>query len=201
MKRMSDRDRNEAANILEKLLNTDGISLLSQKELELAGTFLLDVRKIIPGSDRHCFNMPIGDWSGDGHELCDWYLCTAKKPIQEVIGAHYHIAEMTGVNIEAICSACHEDVIDQKTVNALSELGFFQALPNNLEYEITDGTVMADPDFMAHLWVFLLNKTDPGLQIEIPEFLWTNDDIPTLTFYGFDEQGRHIGGVGYGCYY
>lgn len=48
---------------------------------------------------------------------------------------------------------------------------------------------------MARLWIFLLQKTNPSLKLKI-----VKDDIPRLQFYGFDEKGRHIGGVGYGLF-
>ena len=48
---------------------------------------------------------------------------------------------------------------------------------------------------MARLWIFLLQKADPSLKLEIKD-----DDIPNLQFCGADDKGRHIGKVGYGLF-
>ena len=38
-------------------------------------------------------------------------------------------------------------------------------------------------------------ETDPELKLEIIE-----DNTPTLHFFGYDEQNRHWGSVGYGLF-
>jgi len=48
---------------------------------------------------------------------------------------------------------------------------------------------------MANLWVLLLMKTDPSLEMKIAP-----EERVMLTFYGLDDKGRHIGCVGYGLF-
>ena len=138
---------------------------------------------------KYLFKLPIGDWSADGHEKCHYYVCEANKPVEFIREVHYRIKEVTGIDIHSICSNYEENSIDRDMFKNLQELGFTEAGIMEFDNEIT-----LDADYMAKLWVFLLQTTEPSLKIIIlPE-----DEIPMLPFYGFDEQGRNIDQVGYG---
>ena len=50
------------------------------------------------------FKLPIGDWSSDGHCVCEYYLVSSNRPVEEVREAHYKINEKTGIDIESECS-------------------------------------------------------------------------------------------------
>lgn len=104
--------------------------------------------------------------------------------------AHYKIPEVTGIDIEGICSEYEEDEIDPETVQTLKDMGF--------QFESTPGWeegIVNVPE-MALKWIFLLQKADPSLELEIKD-----EDIPNLQFCGADDKGRHIGKVGYGLFF
>ena len=133
--------------------------------------------------------LTIGDWSDDGHGRTADFIVNSNQPVEEVREAHFKIQETTGVDIESICSEYEEDEIDEESVEILKDMGF----------QFSNSTGMGDgitnPAEMARLWVFLLQKAEPNLKLEIQ-----NDDIPNLHFYGLDEKGRHISSVGYGLF-
>lgn len=133
--------------------------------------------------------LTIGDWSDDGHGRTADFIVNSNLPVEEVREAHFKIQETTGVDIESICSEYEEDEIDEESVEILKDMGF----------QFSNSTGMGDgitsPAEMARLWVFLLQKAEPNLKLEIQ-----NDDIPNLHFYGLDEKGRHISSVGYGLF-
>lgn len=133
--------------------------------------------------------LTIGDWSSDGHGRTASFIVKSNLPVEAVREAHFKIEETTGIDIESICSNYEEDEIDEETVEALKDLGF----------QFSNSTGLGDgitcPEEMARLWIFLLQKADRSLKLEIQ-----NDDIPNLHFYGFDEKGRHISSVGYGLF-
>ena len=135
------------------------------------------------------FYMTIGDWSGDGHGRSEDFLVVSNLPVERVREAHFQIEEATGVNIEGICSAFEEDEIDPETVTKIKELGFCFENSSGMG----DGIISVSE--MAKLWVFLLMKADQELKLEIIE-----DNTPTLHFFGYDEQNRHWGSVGYGLF-
>lgn len=135
------------------------------------------------------FYMTIGDWSGDGHNQSEDFLIESNYPVELVRETHFQMKEATGINIEEICSEFEEDEIDPKTVEKIKELGF--------HFENSSGMgdgIISVPE-MASLWVFLLMKTDKDLKLEIIE-----NNTPTLHFFGYDEQNRHWGSVGYGLF-
>lgn len=146
----------------------------------------------------HIFRLPIGDWSGDGHSQCDFYTVKSSKSIEEVREAHFKIASKTGVNIEEIASEYQESRVREEDVEKLKELGF-ESFVSNIKRDVfengEDGEWGMYSEGMAYLWIFLLMKADEGLELEIVP------NPPMLSFYGFDEQKRHIGFVGYGCFY
>ena len=135
------------------------------------------------------FYLTIGDWSGDGHGRSKDFLIESNVPAETVREVHYKIKDATGVDIESVCSGYEEDEIDGETVAALKAMGF------NFENSTGMGDGIVSVSEMARLWLFLLKKADPMLELRV-----CDDDIPRLQFYGLDENGRHIGDVGYGLF-
>ena len=136
------------------------------------------------------FYMTIGDWSGDGHDQSEDFLIESNYPVERVREAHFQMETATGINIEDICAEYEENEIDPETVKKIKELGF--------RFENSSGMgdgIISVPE-MASLWIFLLMKTNRDLKLEIIE-----DNTPTLHFFGYDEQNRHWGSVGYGLFH
>ena len=136
------------------------------------------------------FYMTIGDWSGDGHNQSEDFLIESNYPVERVREAHFQMENATGINIEEMCSEFEEDEIDLETVRKLKRRGF------HFENRSGMGDGIISVPEMARLWVFLLMKTDKDLKLEI-----IDDNTPTLHFFGYDEQNRHIGDVGYGLFH
>ena len=141
----------------------------------------------------HKIKIQIGDWSSDGHGHCEDFYALSNKKVEEVREAHFLIKGKTGIDIEKICSEYGETSIDRNH----SDFKLIEALSTKMGHN--DGVneeLYFDPEEMAQLWIFLLKKADPGLDITLMA-----DDIPTLNFYGYDDKNRHISQVGYGCFH
>lgn len=136
------------------------------------------------------FYITIGDWSCDGHGRSEDFIVSSNMPVESVREAHYKIKDTTGIDIESICAEYEEDEIDEETVGILKSMGF------QFENSSGMGEGIVNVPEMARIWIFLLQKADPTLELKI-----VDDDIPRLQFYGFDEKRRHIGGVGYGLFH
>ena len=135
---------------------------------------------------RYTFKIPIGDWSGDGHEKCDWFTAIANKPIKAVREA-FHKAKklLPHLNPESFCCEYEDAKIPERVVTALMIKG------------ITIDSEDFSSETMAKIVVWFLNQGDSDLGVELtPE-----TDIPMLPFYGFDKQSRKIGFIGYGLFY
>lgn len=117
------------------------------------------------------FHLSIGDWSGDGHGRSEDFTVASNAPVETVREAHYKIPEVTEVDIESICSEYGEDEIDAETVQVLKDMGF------QFENSSGMGEGIVNVPEMARLWIFLLQKADPSLKLEIKD-----DDIPNLQF-------------------
>lgn len=135
------------------------------------------------------FWMTIGDWSSDGHGRNENFLISASAPVEQVREAHFRIKEVTGIDIENICSKYGEDEVDAETAEILKRMGFL------FENRSGMGDGILSTEEMAKLWLFLLQKADDELELALIE-----NDTPYLHFSGVDQQGRHIGSVGYGLF-
>lgn len=145
------------------------------------------------------FRMPIGDWSGDGHGKCDYYLIKSNKSVEDVREAHFLIKEKTRVDIDQVCSNYEENTLSGAVAYTLEKLGFFESLSDvdaDDSYSYYNEEYTMHSYGLARLWMFLLQKADESLRLEI-----INDNVENLPFYGFDKQGRHIGFNGYGVHY
>lgn len=136
------------------------------------------------------FRMSIGDWSDDGHGKHEDFIVSSNAPVQVVREAHFAMQDKIGFCIEDVCSDYQDPAIEPKIEKIITNLGF------ELEDYDDDGIAYTCSNEMARLWIFLLQKVDPNLELRI-----INDEIPTLHFYGFDEKKRHIGHVGYGLFW
>jgi hypothetical protein len=139
----------------------------------------------------YMFSLPIGDWSGDGHDNCNYYYVKSAKPVEEVREAHFRIKEVTGVDIHDICREYEDTFIDRDDYEKLRLLFDFKADDHDDDYPKEERIGM-NPDDMVKLWILLLNRVDKSLNLVKCE------ESQMLPFYGFDEKGRHIGFVGYG---
>ena len=135
--------------------------------------------------------IPIGDWSDDGHGKCLWYLIETPSTVKEVREFYFNAVKISGIDFtETFCSNFEDNVIPQEK----AELIPF-SLKNYSDDPEPDGYYMYQDDFVRLFldWIKYYN----------PEFKYSivNDEYPMLPFFGFDEQGRHIGHIGYGLFY
>jgi hypothetical protein len=143
---------------------------------------------------KYQFRMPIGDWSDDGHGECNEYIIGSNKPVEEVREAHFKIEEATGIDIHKIANDYMNSYMTKEQYDILQQLGL------ELEYlmqgneDDEESYVSLDPEAMKDVWMFLLQKADPELELVDAE----ENRLPMLPFYGFDDQKRHISFVGYG---
>lgn len=136
------------------------------------------------------FKMPIGDWSDDGHGKCVYFTVLSNKTVEDVREAHFKSQEI--LNVENICGRYEEMVIGDDDYQALYDLGYDFTQMSGYEYECS---LYPSEKDMANIWIFLLKKADPELELQI-----VNDDVPMLPFYGYDDKKRHISYVGYGIF-
>ncbi len=136
---------------------------------------------------RHKFNIPIGDWSDDGHGKVEWFLATAAKPIGDVREAWFKAStEHPDLSPATFCCEYEDSVLSKEMWDKLQAAGCPVCEPEDFGSQD-----------MAEVVAWFLNLGDPSLDVRIA----TSDEaIPMLPFYGHDDKGRHIEGVGYGLF-
>lgn len=111
------------------------------------------------------FLMPIGDWSGDGHGRCKYFLVRSNKTAKEVYKVDEQIKSVTGIDLETICDEEYEQTIWDYQKEELESAGFDTSQLTVYEYD--DEKFNMTPVVLVELWIFLLMKTDPNLQLDI----------------------------------
>lgn len=143
------------------------------------------------------FKLPIGDWSGDGHSKCDYYIIESSVPVEVVREAYFDIVEKTGVALDghdAVCGNYEDSSLSLKWLDSIGltkeDLG---PIDDFMDEEEDSDTITICPENMAHLFLAFLNKNDPRLELVL-----VHEDLELLQFSGYDSKKRHISAIGYG---
>lgn len=131
---------------------------------------------------------PIGDWSKDGHEQCDWYFATTELSAREVREAHFMCSETYGFDIGSICSEYQEDQIDEVIIDILKR---YNLIDEHFENEDID----SEQIFL--IWLNILNSINADLKLEPYA---NKKDYEDINFYGRDDKNRHLDTPGYGIF-
>lgn len=119
------------------------------------------VKSVLSADGRYHFDIPIGDWSGDGHNSCEYYQASAAKPFVDVCKAFvaarklWKLEDGSYFTIESICSEYGDSSISDEDIEFLESKGFS----------------LKEKDFwtqeMAELVVWFLNQGDPSLDAKL----------------------------------
>ena len=140
------------------------------------------------------WNIPIGDWSDDGHGKCDWFTIESNFTVEQAREAYFNSVEKSGVDIcnEVACEY-EDNSINYSTINKIPDF-IGELLANNYIYTENDIYYVPDSDSMANIFLKFIQKYNPEFRYEII-------NLPMLPFCGYDEKERHIGHIGYGLFY
>ena len=137
------------------------------------------------------WNIPIGDWSDDGHGKCDWFTIKSNFTVEQAREAYFKSVEKSGVDIcKEVAYEYEDNSVSEKFLNAFPEFlekGLVKHEPEDTEYYIED---LSD---LVEIVCLFIQKYNPEFKYEIV-------DIPMLPYYGYDKKGRHIGYFGYGLF-
>lgn len=146
------------------------------------------------------FLLPIGDWSSDGHGVCKDYAVSTCKTLNDVREAHFKIKEVLDVDIHKYANSYQDNFLTSDQCKKIISLGldpnrYFNGNYETLsEEDFKDGEEFyIEADAMVLFWIDLLNLVDVSLNL-----VYEPSKMERLSFYGFDEKGRHIDFVGYG---
>jgi hypothetical protein len=156
-------------------------------------------KKEMPAADgRYHFDIPIGDWSNDGHGKCDYFQASAAKPFVDVCKAFvaarqlWKLSDGRPFTVEDVCSEYEEREVEDEVVELLKSKGF--------KIDKDDFWI----ENMAELVVWFLNQGDPTLDAKLQP---KDERRPMLRNWDFcDAIGVNtasdlgLGGFGYGFF-
>lgn len=145
----------------------------------------------------HKFKLPIGDWSGDGHDENVDYLIETNKPLEEVRELYFQACEKLGFTLDghdplSICGEYEENLVKKETIEKLVEFGL-NISEDQSEIWTKDG--IGTNELCDLILEFIKTQDSELILNRIP-----TEDFPMFQFYGFDEKQRHIGYFGYGLF-
>lgn len=129
---------------------------------------------------------PIGDWSADGHGRCEYFFATTPLSVQDVREAHFAAPATLGFDIGRLCRDYGDGVIAPSLLEKIDVITSVWHEPEDME----------SPERLFVLWISLLNYINPALLLTP----LTEKDYEDVTFYGVDEQNRHLRNPGYGLF-
>lgn len=142
---------------------------------------------------------PIGDWSGDGHEKCEYFRVHSTHDVEVVREAHFAFKTKFGFDIGDMASDYEEPYISHEQLDILRNHNILDyILPEHDEsgfYDEECGFVVENPEDMLDIWLRCLMIANPSIQLSRAK------ELPSINFYGFDEQKRHLNTPGYGLFY
>lgn len=141
-------------------------------------------------TERQRFEIPIGDWSEDGHGKCRTFHATALGNIEAVREAYFEAEKIVpkDFNPEYICGDYGVYGIDSEFGEEVES--FYK------DFEGFSDCNFIMPEEMAKLVVAFINIGNPDLEVRLEMV----QRPPMLPFYGYDKQRRHISCHGYGLF-
>jgi hypothetical protein len=170
---------------------------------------------------KHFYLFPVGDWSGDGHAFVAEYLIKGDLSLDDVRKTH-----LSNNWIGDICREYQDNKIYSQGFFDFMEqpddgLKFLNNLINthNLNVDMNDEDGVNDLEVeltyqsLIELWVFILNKLNPLLNLEIVSEAMSQYYIKykgypvekeliegSISSYGFNDQNEHLNTPGYGVW-
>jgi hypothetical protein len=129
------------------------------------------------------FQIPIGDWSNDGHGLCDYFTVVSNKTIEE-FGEAYRAAQKklpSSIHPTAFVDSYDNAEVPNSIYEQIKDTGFVFSPETEVPYSTEDGRVISS-NWMADYVCWFVQQGDPELTVEI---------VPSLEVFHFD--CRHVG--------
>lgn len=135
--------------------------------------------------------IPVGDWSGDGHSRCERFLIQTNKTAAEIADIHAKSAAVIGFDIGTIMSDCDDDTLYDYQIEALRTAGLDiwskpYIMDNVDEWEKEECLVSMSPPMVFALWMDVLQLTDPSFtwSLVVGEQLVMVRNRPSIPGYG-----------------
>jgi len=138
------------------------------------------------------WQIPIGDWSDDGHGKCDWYIVKSNFTVEQAREAYFKSVEESKLDIANEIATEYEDhSVSEKVVKTFPEFVEKELI---FKEPFCEDYYIEDSFSLAEIVCLFIKKYNTEFEYEIL-------NIPMLPFYSCDIKGRHIGHFGYGLFW
>jgi hypothetical protein len=143
------------------------------------------------------FELPIGDWSDDGHGKNKIYLIESNKPVEEIRELYFQACNKLGFTLDGHgdkvpCSEYKDCEFKKETFQELIDFGI--VISEDLKEGLLEDDSLDSLEF-CEIVLALIKTQDPELILNIIQ-----DKLSMFQFYGCDKQNRYIGYFGYGLF-
>lgn len=141
---------------------------------------------------RFKFQIPIGDWSDDGHGKCQYFTASSFKSFEDVCRAYEKAKEKfkdDDFSPESFCNEYESSSVDPKTIDLMKKHGFYTDDMGDFEDFYVDE--------MADFVVWFINQGDPELKVKLEV-----DPVPCLNNWQYSKivKGKTLDQFGYGMF-
>lgn len=132
---------------------------------------------------------PIGDWSGDGHGQCDWYIVESNKTVEEIENIQELVQNQLGFKIRDMCGDYEEECLTLYIIEILLKNGIltpkcffgnvkesqesFDKIISSVEEEEYHIDLPNRSDDLIRIWLEILKFACPDFEysiIDLPAF-------------------------------
>lgn len=150
---------------------------------------------------KYLIEIPIGDYSCDGHSECNWHIVESNVPLDEVFEAYFIARKIMPQEVcpEYICKHAGERRIPNKVMQKLDEYGFNISYLYNVCGKMDNGDcILNDSSQMLEIMLWFICKGNSKIEFKIiSPMKFVNKNIP----HSFAlKRKRYIGHIGYGIF-
>lgn len=138
------------------------------------------------------FQIPIGDWSDDGHGKCQYFTCITNGDMDDVRNAFFAMNRILGFDFDDACS----DYEDNKFTDDQLEALYKHNLIDADDFEYYDSGNGVEVEHFVEILVKGLNLANNKLNVELVD----TERLPRLNGWNPDNK-NHIGQLGYGLFW
>jgi hypothetical protein len=143
---------------------------------------------------KYLFEIPIGDWSNDGHGMCDHFVIESNVSMNKIFDAYFKAQEELPKEIcpEGMCESYRDGNIPADIVKKLREYNFthkFDSVSNS------DGSESPSSEDMLEIVLWFIKQGNNKIKLKVVKLdKFINWKVPKK------HKGKNLGNFGYGLF-
>jgi hypothetical protein len=146
----------------------------------------------------HKFSFPVGDWSDDGHGKCEWTTIESNAPVEDWREAYFASVEKLKEH-DIAPDSNHGGRRDEGwPLHKMRKVMGYDFPATDYDWDEEKEKATEDiPEIGFPSVEDIVGYTLAFCQVSNPALKYRIVKMPMFPFYGFDDQQRHIGHIGY----